>query len=116
VPEAPTTNPPEQAVSDPHSASRLAMRAAAEPTQINYDGDQQPQKINSCRRHAAVQFPGVDDRGERQENEAEYRQHQTIVECALQVGREEPQQNERDAWKQQNNEQEEAGHSQSEAG
>src|ERR1039458_7522514 len=63
------------------------MRAATQPAQINYHRDQQPQQINSRRRHAAVQFPCVYDRGERQENEAEYRQHQTTVECALQVGR-----------------------------
>src|ERR1035437_9570492 len=98
------------------SAPRLAMRAATQSAQINDHRDQQPQKIDSRRRHASVQFPCVYDRGERQENEAEYRQHQTTVECALQVGREVPHQRERDARKQQNDEQEEARHSQSQAG
>ena len=98
------------------SAPRLAMRAAAQPAQINDHRDQQPQKIDSRRRHAAVQFPCVYERGERQENEAEYRQHQTTVECALQVRREDPHQHERDARKQQDDEQEEARHSQSQAG
>src|ERR1017187_248537 len=55
------------------------MRAATQSAQINYHRNQQPQQINSRRRHAAVQFPCVYDRGERQENEAEYRQHQTAA-------------------------------------
>jgi prepilin-type N-terminal cleavage/methylation domain-containing protein len=97
-------------------APRLAMRAAAQPAQINYHRDQQPKKIDSCRGHAAVKFPCVYDRGERQENEAEYGDHQTTVECALQVGREEPHQHERDARKQQDKEEQEAGHSQSQSG
>ena len=92
------------------------MHAATQPAQINYHRDQEPQEIDSRRRHATVKFPCVYDRGERQENEAEYRQHQTTMECALEVGREDPQQHERDAWKQHDDEQEEARHSQSQAG
>jgi hypothetical protein len=88
------------------------MRPATQPTKINYHRNQQPQKIDPRRGHAAVQFPRVNDRGERQENEAEYRQDQTTVECALQVGREKPHQRERDARKQQDNEKQKAGHSQ----
>ena len=65
------------------SAPRLAMRAATQPAQINYHREQQPQEIDSRRRHATVKFPCVYDRGERQENEADYRHHQTTVECAL---------------------------------
>ena len=68
------------------SAARLAMRAAAEPAQINDHGNQQLQKIDPRCRHAVVKFPCVYDRGERQENEAEYGQQQTTVECALQIG------------------------------
>ena len=66
------------------------MRTLAQSAQINYHRDQQPQKIDSRRRHATVKFPCVYDRGERQENKAEYRQHQTTVECVLQVGRVDP--------------------------
>jgi len=62
------------------------MRTTSQPAQIDDHRDQQPQKIDSHRRHAAVQFPCVYDRGDRQENEAEYRQHQTTMERALQVG------------------------------
>jgi len=65
------------------SAPRSAMRAGTQPAQINYHREQQPQEIDSRRRHATVKFPCVYDRGERQENEADYRQHQTTVECAL---------------------------------
>jgi hypothetical protein len=92
------------------------MRPAAQAAQIDNHRNQQPQKIDPHRGHAAVKFPCVYDRGERQENEAEYRQRQPTVECALQVGREEPHQHERDARKQQDEEQQEAGHSQSQAG
>ena len=47
------------------SAPRLAMRAATQPGQINDHRDQQPQKIDSRRRHATVKFPCVYDRGTR---------------------------------------------------
>jgi len=89
------------------SAPRLAMRAA-QTAQIKYHRDQQPQEIDSRRRHAAVQLPCVYKSGERQENEAEYRQHLTTMDCALQVRWEDPHQHERDARKRQDDEQEEA--------
>jgi len=92
------------------SAPRLAKRAATQPYQINYHRDQQPQKIDSRRWHATVQLPCVYDRGVRQEYEADYRQHQTMVECALQVCREDPHQRERGARKYQEDEQERARH------
>ena len=92
------------------SAPRLAMRSPTQSAEINYHCYQEPEKIYPGRRHAIVKFPCVYDRGERQENEADYRQQQTTVERALQVGREEPHQHERDAWKQQDDKQEEARH------
>ena len=81
------------------SAPRSATRTATKPAEINDHRNQQPQKIDSLRRHATVKFPCVYDRGKRQENEAEDGQYQTTVECALQVGREDPHQHERDARK-----------------
>src|ERR1700691_647540 len=71
-------------------APGLAMRAATQAAQVDDHCDQQPQKIDSRRRHAAIKFPRVYDRGKRQENETEYRKEQAAVECALQVGREKP--------------------------
>jgi hypothetical protein len=88
---------------------RLAMRAATQPAEIDDYGDQKPQEIDSRRRHAAVQFPGIDDGGERQKDEAKQRHQQTTVECALQVCREEPHQDQRDAGKSQDDDQEQAG-------
>src|SRR5580658_5894520 len=86
------------------------MRAAAEPAQIDDHGDQQPYKIDSRRGHAVVQFPRVNQRGERQENKAEYGQQKAIVERALQVGGKEPQQREHHPRKQKDDEKEEARH------
>jgi len=68
------------------------MGAAAQPAEINDDRDQEPQEVDSRRRHAAVDLPRVDDGGQRQEKEAEDRQQHAPVEGALQIGREEPQQ------------------------
>jgi len=92
------------------SAPRLAMRAPTKPAEINDHRNKQPQKIDPLSRHATVKFPCVYDRGERQENETEYGQHQTTVECALQVGREDPHQHERDPRKHEDDEQEKARH------
>ena len=89
------------------------MRATTQPAQIDDRRDQQPQQIDPRRGHVAVEFPCVNDRGEWQENEAEYRQQQTTVEGPLQVGREVPHQRERHPRKHQNDEQKKARHSQS---
>lgn len=80
------------------------MRAASQAAQIDYHSDQQPYQIDPLHRHATVKFPCINDRRERQEKEAEYRQEQAAVECALQVGREEPHQRQHDARKHQNDE------------
>src|ERR1017187_7636091 len=91
---------------------RRPPRSTLFPYTTLFRSDQQPQEIDSRGRHATVKLPCVHDRSERQENEPEYRQHQTTVECALQVGREDPHQHELNTRKQQENEQEEARHSQ----
>ena len=82
------------------------MRAAAQSAQIDDHSDQQPEEIDSGRRHAAIDFPSIYQRGEGQEKETQYGQHQATGERALQVSGVDPHQNERDPGKQQNDEQE----------
>ena len=55
-------------------------------------------------------FPGVDERGERQEEETQQRHHVIAVECSLKIGGEEPHQGESYSRKQQDDNQEQAGH------
>jgi hypothetical protein len=86
------------------------MSAATQPAEINDHCNQQPKKIDSRRRHVAVQLPCVDDRSERQKNESDYQEQQATVEGARQVGRKEPHQHKDDARKKQDGQYEEARH------
>ena len=86
------------------------MGAAAESAQIHQQSQQQPKQIDACRRHVIVEFPGIDQRGQRQEDEAKQRQHERAMEGPLQVRREEPHQREHDSRKHQDGDQEQTRH------
>ena len=92
-------------------APGLAMGSATQSAKINQHGNQQPNKIDPFRWHAAVDFPGVHDCGERQENETQHREQQSAVERALEIGGEEPHQHQAYARKQQDDEEQKTGHS-----
>jgi hypothetical protein len=61
----------------------LPVCASPEPAEVNDYRDQKPQEIDSGSRHTTVDFPSVDDRRKRKENEAKHRQQQTTVESSL---------------------------------
>ena len=87
------------------------MRAAAQSAEINDDGDEQPEQIDSFGRHVVVDFPGVDEGGERQEKEAEHGDEESGGEGSLEVGGGEPHQREGNAREKQDDDEKEARHS-----
>src|SRR5690242_2048569 len=73
-------------------SSRSTTSSAAQASEINDHCDQQPQEIDPRGGHAAVDLPGIHDRGQRKKDEPQNRKQQAAVERALQVIREQPDQ------------------------
>jgi hypothetical protein len=73
--------------------------AAAQAAKVDEYGNDQPYEIDALEGHVVVDFPGVDDGGDRRKEEAENRVEQLVMEGALQIVGKEPHQKKYDAGK-----------------
>jgi len=88
---------------------RKLRLAAAVPmagrSQIHQRGDQEPEQVDSLDSHMAIDHPGIEQRGERQEDEAQY-EEQDAVEGPVKVLGEKEEERYRHAGKREHHDQE----------
>ena len=74
-------------------------------SQIHQRGDQEPEQVDSLDSHMAIDHPGIEQRGERQEDEAQ-NEEQDAVESPVQIVRKQEQERDRDTGKREHQDQE----------
>lgn len=84
--------------------------ATAHHPQIHHGRDQKPQYVGALHRHALMKHPGINQCGQRQEDEAEDEQQKIVTIWGGQVGGEKEQQREHQSRGQQDENQQATGH------
>ena len=101
--------------SEPTGAARLVVAAAAvvlattQAAEIDDHGNYQDDQVDAFDGPVVIDHPGVGQSGQRQEKEADQGNQQSVI-GALQIGGEQPKQNQRHSRECQDDDYDEAGH------
>ncbi len=88
----------------------MVFVATTHHPQIHHGGDQKPQYVGALQGHALMKHPGINQRGQRQKDEAEDEQQKIVTIGGGQVGGKKEQQREHQSRGQQDENQQATGH------